>query len=84
MRVLLFLSVLLSALTGVGASARSPDVAQAVAGRSVQAQAVAPAASAAVVRPSAALPNLRAIAATAAIAVAVRADEPIWATRKRE
>ena len=84
MRVLLFLSVLLSALTGVGASARAPGVAQAVAERSVQALAVAPAKRTAQARPLAELPLLRAIAFTAMTPLAVGTAEPLWANRRRE
>ncbi len=84
MRVLLFLSVLLSALTGVGASARAPGVAQAVAGRSVQALAVVPAKHAAQARQPADLPGLRAVASISATPLAVGTAEPLWANRRRE
>ncbi|NJR79102.1 hypothetical protein [Sphingomonas corticis] len=83
MNLLLLLSALLSALTGVGASARQPQVAQAVA---QQARVAAPRLAAApAARPVAALP---APALLAAAPLAARwtlaAAEPLFAGRRRE
>lgn len=85
MNLLLLLSALLSALTGVGGSVRAPDVAQAVAGASA-AVAVAPARRPGVAaRPVLGLPGL--VAGTRlpwGVGLALPAAEPIWATRRRE
>ena len=72
MNLLLLLSALLSALTGIGGSVRAPDLAQAVAGASAVA-AVAPARRPGVAaRPAFVLPGR------------VAQAEPIWAKRPRE
>lgn len=84
MNLLLLLSALLSALSGVGGSARQPQVAQAVA---QQARAVAPRLAAAVpaARPVAALPALAVLATAPVVRVAVPvAAIPLYATRRRE
>ncbi len=83
--LLLLLSALLSALTGVGGSVRAQDRAQAVAEGSIAAAKVAVAPRAATLRP---------IAALASLAESARVDldktltltpaEPAYATRRRE
>ncbi|MEH3104744.1 MAG: hypothetical protein PGN12_12675 [Sphingomonas phyllosphaerae] len=82
--LLLILSALLSALTGVGAAARQPQVAQAVA-QQVKAAAIASAARRLATRPaqpratlvdSSGAPQLRVLALVAV--------EPIFAGRRRE
>ncbi|KQT33318.1 hypothetical protein ASG29_04440 [Sphingomonas sp. Leaf412] len=83
MNLLLLLSALLSALTGVGGSVRQPQVAQAVAQQarvSAPRVAVAPAA-----RPVAALP-VPAVQTIAPVvrAFALAAIAPLYATRRRE
>lgn len=82
--LLLLLSALLSALTGVGGSVRQPQVAQAVAQQArVTAQATARRDVAA--RPAQQLPGLAAVAlAPLASALALVAREPIFASRRRE
>lgn len=84
MRVLLFLSVLLSALTGAGAGARVPNPAQAVAGRSVQALVAAPVRQAVRTRPAASLPAPKTLGAAPGADLALPASEPLWASRRRE
>ena len=81
--LLLLLSALLSALSGVGASARQPQVAQAVA---QQARVAAPRLAAApATRPALVLPGLAALAvAPAARGWTLAAIEPAFATRRRE
>ena len=85
MNLLLLLSALLSALSGIGGSVRAPDVAQAVAGAKA-AVAVAPARRPGVAaRPVFALPDRASqVAASWGTALALPAAEPIWATRRRE
>ncbi|HEX8485824.1 hypothetical protein [Sphingomonas sp.] len=84
MRLLLLLSVLLSALTGAGASARVSSAAHTVAERSVVTLALAPAQRAVNLRPMATVPVLRAVAELAGEPVAVSDAEPLWANRRRE
>lgn len=81
--LLLLLSALLSALSGVGASARQPQVAQAVA---QQARVAAPQITTApALRPMVALPALAAqAAAPVARGWSLAAIEPAFATRRRE
>lgn len=81
--LLLLLSALLSALSGVGASARQPQVAQAVA---QQARVAAPrAVTAPALRPALVLPSLAAAAlAPVARGWALAAIEPAFAIRRRE
>ena len=85
MNLLLLLSALLSALTGIGGSVRAPDVAQAVAGAKA-AVAVVPARRPGVAaRPGFVLPGRIAQAVLPrGTALALPAAEPIWATRRRE
>ncbi|WP_184504452.1 hypothetical protein [Sphingomonas endophytica] len=82
--LLLLLSALLSALTGVGATARQPQVAQAVA-QQVKAAAIASAARHLVTRPvpSRATPAASRMAPVARV-FALAAIEPIFAGRRRE
>jgi hypothetical protein len=82
--LLLILSALLSALTGVGAAARQPQVAQAVA-QQVKAAAIASAARRLATRPAQSHPTLVASGAMpVARILAVAAIEPIFASRRRE
>jgi CBS domain containing-hemolysin-like protein len=82
--LLLLLSALLSALTGVTGSARQPQVAQAVA-QQVKAAAIASAALRIAARPVQALATLRASStAPRARALAISAVEPLFAGRRRE
>ena len=85
MNLLLLLSALLSALTGIGGSVRAPDVAQAVAGAKA-AVAVAPARRPGIAeRPAVALPGRAAqLAPSWGTMLALPAIESIWATRRRE
>lgn len=85
MNLLLLLSALLSALTGVGGSVRAPDVAQAAAGASVAGTPRAPAQARVAHRPVSALPTRAAVAhRTAGSAVAFAVAEPLWTLRRRE
>lgn len=85
MNLLLLLSALLSALTGVGGSVRAPDVAQAVAGRQAVETAVAERRQRVAARPVPALPTLVAqSAAGVANRFAIVPGEPLWAGRRRE
>ncbi|SFP62842.1 hypothetical protein [Sphingomonas rubra] len=85
MNLLLLLSALLSALTGVGASARAPERAQAVAEASIgrAAQAIAPAH--AISRPANVVPALVA-AAQPIVLLTTPAPRalPRWIDRRRE
>ncbi|MEG8039069.1 hypothetical protein QP166_06790 [Sphingomonas sp. LR60] len=84
MNLLLILSALLSALTGVGAAARQPQVAQAVA-QQVKAAAIASAARRLATRP--AQPRATLVASSTmpvARTFAIVAIEPIFASRRRE
>lgn len=82
--LLLLLSALLSAMTGIGGSARQPQVAQAVA-QQVNAAAIASAARRIAARPV----QRRATLAVSSIAPVARvlaliAREPLFASRRRE
>ncbi|KTT70882.1 hypothetical protein [Sphingomonas endophytica] len=84
MNLLLLLSALLSALTGVGGSVRQPQVAQAVA-QQVKAAAIASAARRIAARPVQAVATLAASAISPVVrVVAPVAAEPIFASRRRE
>jgi hypothetical protein len=85
MNLLLLLSALLSALTGVGGSVRSPDVAQAVAGSVRAVDAVAVRQRVATSRPAQALPVLTIAAAMPlSIELPLAVREPLWTGRRRE
>jgi hypothetical protein len=84
MRLLLLLSVLLSALSGVGVSARAPGVAQAVAGRNAVEAVVTPAAQGTPARPVSSLPTLHAVAGTSVVPMLMAISQPLWASRRRE
>ena len=86
MNLLLLLSALFSALSGLGGSARTPASVQAVAGAAA-AQVVAPARQVATtLRPVAALPDFAALARSlvAHAAFALTPATPLWADRRRE
>lgn len=83
MNLLLLLSALLSALTGIGGSVRSPDVAQAVAGQAMVAQAAVVRHVAPTARPANTVPQ--AVSAIATVAIwSLSPTWPIWASRRRE
>ncbi len=84
MNLLLLLSALLSAITGLGGSVRPPDVAQTVAGASVARTAPAAQQIRTAPRPAVALPALIAVAACVALAVLPTRPAPIWMDRRRE
>lgn len=85
MNFLLLLSALLSALTGVGASARAQDRAQSVAEGSVATQRAALAPRRIAIRPVDALPGLAQTARIAPEAIfSFVAAEPLFAGRRRE
>ena len=84
MNLLLLLSALLSALTGVAASARAPEVTQAVASSAV-AQAEPAVRRLRAARQTASLPALSSVAREPTSARAFPVDaEPLWASRRRE
>ena len=84
MNLLLLLSALLSALTGIGGSVRAPEPAQAVAVAAVGriAASVAPARAAA--RPANTPPALTAVLAAAPVAPLAFRAVPRWIDRRRE
>lgn len=85
MNLLLLLSALLSAITGLGGSVRAPDVAQAVAGASVARAAPAARQVRTAPRPAVALPALIAVAdSRIPLAVLPTRPAPIWMDRRRE
>lgn len=85
MNLLLLLSALLSALTGAGSAVRRPEVAQAVAVRSVAGQPAQIAESRVAQRPVAAPPTLVTSAAIVRIIAPLKvASIDIWASRRRE
>jgi len=85
MNLLLLLSALLSALSGIGGSARAPGVAQAVAGASVVAPRLVPAQARAARRPMAAPPTRFASAAIGVVPAIPRVViVPAWVDRRRE
>lgn len=84
MNLLLLLSALLSALTGVAASARAPEVTQAVATTAV-ARAAPAGRRVQAVRPAAFPPTLAVVAIAPVLATAAPAKAgPLWANRRRE
>lgn len=83
--LLLLLSALLSALTGVGGSVQAQERAQAVAEGSIAAAKIAVAPKAATLRPVAELASLAESArASLETPLALTAAEPAYATRRRE
>ncbi|WP_174285412.1 hypothetical protein [Sphingomonas bacterium] len=85
MNLLILLSALLSALTGIGSAVRRPEVAQAVAARSVAVQPARAAAALIAQRPVVPLPKLVASAAMEAAVAFVRVVSiDFWANRRRE
>ncbi|WP_375394619.1 hypothetical protein [uncultured Sphingomonas sp.] len=85
MNLLLLLSALLSALTGVGVGARRPEVAQSVAVQAITTTPARVAATTIASRPIAALPTLAAAAGfdVSAIPVLIGMTH-LWASRRRE
>jgi hypothetical protein len=83
MNLLLLLSALLSALTGIGGSVRSPDVAQAVAGQSVAVAATAVRRAVPTHRPANVAPAPERIA-VAVTPWALSPIQAIWTGRRRE
>lgn len=81
--LLLLLSALLSALTGVGGT-RGAATPQAVCARSVEVGAVRIAATVAATRPVQALPVLADVSAGSGAALILTAVEPLFASRRRE
>lgn len=85
MNLLLLLSALLSALTGVGGGVRTGQAVQAVAERSATAVAAVAVVRTRTTRPSAELPTLAEQALPVALAsFTVRPVAPIFASRRRE
>ena len=85
MNLLLLLSALLSALTGVGGSVRQPQLAQAVAMQERAATIVAARRIAVTQRPAQHIATLVVSAvAPVVVATAPAAIEPAWASRRRE
>ncbi|GGB33327.1 hypothetical protein GCM10011380_23480 [Sphingomonas metalli] len=85
MNLLLLLSALFSALSGLGAGARAPAAVQTVAEASVARPAARPARPALSVRPVAERPRLAMSAVMPRIvAQPVVATVPLWASRRRE
>lgn len=83
MNLILLLTALFSALTGVGGSVRRPEVAQAVA--QVATFETAKAVPAAVVRPFSVLPSLaQAAVATSSPRPSKARGVPLWTARRRE
>jgi hypothetical protein len=83
MNLLLLLSALLSALTGIGGSVRSPEVAQAVAGQSVAVAAATVRHAMPTHRPANVAPPATRIAMACA-AWALSPARAIWTGRRRE
>lgn len=84
MNLLLLLSALLSALTGVGARVGGPQPVQAVAQEHAVRQAPSVAAARPIMRPIAALPALASLAFGVAMPAAVVFVIPAWVDRRRE
>ena len=84
MNLLLLLSALLSALTGVGARVGAPQPVQAVAQEQAVRLAPATIAARATWRPAQALPSLVTLASATALAVPAFAAIPAWVDRRRE
>lgn len=84
MNLLLLLSALLSALTGVSARAANPQQVQAVAQEQTVRQAPVAVAPHPIARPSLALPALPAVAESQAIVAPLVSAIPAWVDRRRE
>jgi hypothetical protein len=85
MNLLLLLSALLSALSGIGGTARAPHQARAVAGASVVAVRVAPSRAQVAHRQVSALPTPASVAPIGVVPVAPSiAAVPAWVDRRRE
>ncbi|UVO49557.1 hypothetical protein M0208_03155 [Sphingomonas sp. SUN019] len=84
MNLLLLLSALLSALTGVGTRVGGPEPVQAVARENAQVAVAAEVAKRLSVRPVSALPQLAEVAFVTPVAAFTVATVPAWATRRRE
>lgn len=84
MNLLLLLSALLSALTGVGGAARAIEPAAAISGVGAQRAALARPAMVQAVRPDFGLPTLRQSAAGAALLPAAVVETPAYMIRRRE
>lgn len=85
MNLLLLLTALFSALTGVGGNMRAVEATQAVAATSIATAVVAERTVVAMRRPVAALPVLAAVAgATTTARPQLVTNEPLYASRRRE
>ncbi len=85
MNLLLLLSALLSALTGIGNNARVPEAATAIAAKIDVARLAVDAVIPPAPRPSQVPPSLREVAYTPMPPVAILAfDKPLYASRRRE
>jgi hypothetical protein len=84
MNLLLLLSALLSALTGVSAAVRTPQVTQSVTGSSASAAQVAARRVAVRAHPVQSLPSLSSVAGTVEVVKALPERQPLWASRRRE
>lgn len=84
MNLLLLLSALLTALTGVGGRVGGPEPVQAVAQERARIAVTAKVATCLSIRPIAALPQLVALACAIVAPAFTVATIPAWATRRRE
>jgi hypothetical protein len=84
MNLLLLLSALLSALTGVSAAVRAPQMAQTVAGTPASQAQAAPRPIVRRTHPVQSPPLVEAVAVTAGTPLALPAGQPLWTSRRRE